>query len=181
MVKRAIKKLLDLYRVKVRWSEHSFGKNFHAGQHVYMWAKHKIIIGDNFHIGRFSMIETDAEIGNNVIFSSSVSLIGRYDHHYQQPGVPIRLASRISDKDYNWKGLNLKVVIGDDVWVGLGVIILSGVTIGEGSIIAAGSVVTKDVEPFWIYGGNPAKKIRPRFNSEEELTEHISRYQKNYS
>lgn len=180
MIKKTIKKLHDLYRVKIRWSHFSIGKNFHAGQFVYMWAKHNIVIGDNFHIGRFSMIETDAEIGNNVIFSSSVSLIGRYDHHYQQPGMPIRLASRISDKDYNWKGLNLKVEIGDDVWVGLGSIILSGVKIGQGSIIAAGSVVTKDVEPFSIYGGNPAKKIRSRFDSEDDLENHIKLYNKNY-
>jgi acetyltransferase-like isoleucine patch superfamily enzyme len=72
------------------------------------------------------------------------------------------------------------IVIEDDVWIGLGSIVLSGVKIGIGSIIAAGSVVTKDVEPYSIYGGNPAKKIRNRFDSEEQLIEHKILYQMNY-
>ena len=52
------------------------------------------------------------------------------------------------------------VVIGDDVWVGGGAIICPGVTIGEGCTIAAGAVVTSDVEPFTLVGGNPARLIR---------------------
>lgn len=54
------------------------------------------------------------------------------------------------------------VVIGRDVWVGASVIILPGLTIGDGAVVAAGSVVTRDVEPFTIVGGNPAKLIRQR-------------------
>jgi acetyltransferase-like isoleucine patch superfamily enzyme len=145
-----------------------------------MWAKHSIVIGDNFYIGKFSQIECDAEIGNNVMMANRVALVGRYDHNYMQVGVPTRLASRISDKDYNWKGLNEKVVISDDVWIGYGAIVLSGVSIGQGSIIAAGSLVTKDIEPFSIYGGVPAKKIKNRFDNEEELKEHIRIYNSKY-
>lgn len=55
-----------------------------------------------------------------------------------------------------WGGVKIK----DDVWVGAGVIILSGVTIGECSVIGAGAVVTKDVEPYTIVAGVPARKIR---------------------
>ncbi|WP_262230549.1 DapH/DapD/GlmU-related protein [Stenotrophomonas maltophilia] len=55
-----------------------------------------------------------------------------------------------------------RLVIEDDVWVGFGAIVLSGVRIGRGSIIAAGAVVTKDVEPYSIVGGNPARKISQR-------------------
>ena len=58
------------------------------------------------------------------------------------------------------------IVIEDDVWVGVNVTILSGVKIGQGAIIAAGSVVTKDVEPYSIYGGVPAKLIKKRFDDE---------------
>jgi acetyltransferase-like isoleucine patch superfamily enzyme len=141
-----------------------------------MWAKHNISIGDNFYIGKFSQIECDAEIGNNVIFANRVALVGRYDHNFTQIGVPIRLASRIRDKDYTWKGLDQKVIISDDVWVGYNSVILSGITIGQGSIIAAGSVVTKDVEPFSIYGGNPARKIKDRFESQTDRDEHIRLY-----
>jgi acetyltransferase-like isoleucine patch superfamily enzyme len=138
-----------------------------------MWAKHNIVIGDNFYIGKFSQIECDAQIGNNVMFANCVSLVGRYDHHFQQPGTPTRLASQIRDKDYNWKGLNEKIVIEDDVWVGYGTIILSGVHIRQGSIISAGSVVTKDVEPFSIYAGVPARKIKNRFDNDADLQDHI--------
>lgn len=77
--------------------------------------------------------------------------------------------------------LNLvKVIIEDDVWVGYGTIIMSGIVIKKGSIIAAGSVVTKDVDPYSIYGGNPAKKIKNRFDTDEELFEHIKKYEANY-
>ena len=59
---------------------------------------------------------------------------------------------------------NGDVVIGNDVWIGLNAIILSGVTIGDGAIIAANSVVAKDVNPYTVIGGNPAKRIKHRFN-----------------
>jgi acetyltransferase-like isoleucine patch superfamily enzyme len=56
------------------------------------------------------------------------------------------------------------VIIGNDVWIGDGALILSGVSIGDGAIIAARAVVTKDVQPYEIVGGNPAKHIRYRFS-----------------
>jgi acetyltransferase-like isoleucine patch superfamily enzyme len=55
------------------------------------------------------------------------------------------------------------IVVGDDVWIGYGATILSGVTIGQGAIVAAGSMVTRDIEPYSIVGGNPAKRIKFRF------------------
>ena len=58
---------------------------------------------------------------------------------------------------------------------------MSGVKIGQGSIIASGSVVTKDVEPFAIYGGVPAKKIGDRFNNNRELEEHKKLYNLKYN
>ena len=56
--------------------------------------------------------------------------------------------------------------IGNDVWIGCGAIILSGVTIGDGAIIGAGAVVTKDVEPYTIVAGVPAKVLKTRFEKE---------------
>ena len=55
------------------------------------------------------------------------------------------------------------IVIGNDVWIGFEAVILSGVTIGDGAIIGARSVVTRDVPPYAIVGGAPARLIRPRF------------------
>lgn len=173
--------LRHFYLIHVKWRKYAFGKNIYIGRTVYMWAKHSMTIGDNFYIGKFSQIECDAEIGNNVMFANYVALIGRHDHNFTEIGVPIRLASKIRDKDYNGLGLYEKVIIEDDVWVGHDSIILSGVKICQGSIIAAGSVVTKDVEPYSVYAGNPAKKIKDRFKSEAEKNEHIRLCNQRYS
>ena len=65
------------------------------------------------------------------------------------------------------------VNIGNDVWIGYGVTIMSGVTIGDGAVLGAKSVVTKDVSPYSIVCGNPAKEVKKRFSSEiiEKLLE----------
>ncbi|MFC9600250.1 Vat family streptogramin A O-acetyltransferase [Peribacillus butanolivorans] len=57
-------------------------------------------------------------------------------------------------------------IIGNDVWIGMDTVIMPGINIGDGAIIAAKSVITKDVEPYTIVGGNPAKKIKTRFSEE---------------
>tara|TARA_R110002153_G_C13039734_1_gene469711 strand:- start:74 stop:598 length:525 start_codon:yes stop_codon:yes gene_type:complete len=62
---------------------------------------------------------------------------------------------------------NGDVVIGNDVWIGRSVTIMSGVTIGNGAVIAARSLVTKDVPPYAIVGGNPSKILRYRFEPQE--------------
>ncbi len=56
------------------------------------------------------------------------------------------------------------IVVGDDVWIGTNAVICSGVTIGQGAVVAAGAVVTKDVPPYAIVGGNPARVIKYRFD-----------------
>ena len=77
--------------------------------------------------------------------------------------------SYIFDEFKNTPGLPATkggVVIGNDVWIGMNTLILSGIQIGDGAIIGAHSVVTKDVEPYTIVAGNPAKVIRKRFDQE---------------
>jgi phosphonate metabolism protein (transferase hexapeptide repeat family) len=66
------------------------------------------------------------------------------------------------DEFFAWRRSNA-VTLGHDVWIGHGAIILPGRTIGTGAVVAAGAVVTKDVAPYAIVAGNPAKLIRPRF------------------
>lgn len=170
-----VKKLRDLWLTRVVWRRYRFGRNFHCGRNTFLWARNFIEIGDNFYLGRGSSIETDCRIGDNVIVANNVGIVGRYDHHYQQEGVPVRLASQIRDADYDWHGLDSAVEIGSDVWIGYGAIILSGVRIADGCIIAAGSVVTKDTEPYAIYGGNPARRLRDRFDTPEALARHLGR------
>lgn len=82
---------------------------------------------------------------------------------------PFSLVSSIDsinkNKDYRFsKG---PVKIGNDVWIGMDTTILSGVTIGSGAVIAAASVVTKDVKPYEVVGGNPAKHIKFRFDEKQ--------------
>lgn len=64
-------------------------------------------------------------------------------------------------------GQTKRVVIGNDVWIGSGATILGGVRIGDGAIVAAGAVVTKNVQPYEIVGGVPAKVIRKRFKEDQ--------------
>lgn len=180
MLIKLIKELRNDFFRKIIYRKYAIGKGFHMGIRVRIWAKQKVEIGKNFYIGRDSFIESDVIIGNNVIWANRVALVGRYDHHYQQIGIPIRLASQIRDKDYSWLGLDSLTVIEDDVWVGYGVTILSGVHIGTGSIIAAGSLVATDVAPYSIYAGVPAKKMKDRFNSLEDLQNHIQKYNLNF-
>ena len=64
---------------------------------------------------------------------------------------------------FDWRR-SQRVTIGDDVWIGHGAIILPGRRIGTGAVIAAGAIVTKDVDEYMIVAGNPARPIRPRFD-----------------
>jgi acetyltransferase-like isoleucine patch superfamily enzyme len=61
---------------------------------------------------------------------------------------------------------NGPIVIEDDVWIGMNAMLLSGVRVAQGAVVAAGAIVTKDVPPYAIVGGNPARIIRYRFNNE---------------
>lgn len=84
----------------------------------------------------------------------------------KQTGVTFVSKNKFSENTSNLNQNNVSTVIGNDVWIGFGVVILPGIKIGDGAIIGAGAIVTKDVEPFSIVAGNPAKVIRKRFNDD---------------
>jgi acetyltransferase-like isoleucine patch superfamily enzyme len=126
---------------------------------VELWSPHKdIAFGDCVHFGRDCTVWCDAEFGDKILVARNVAFIGRDDHRYDVIGKTICDSPR---------GDTLKVIVEDDVWIGHGAIILSGVTIGRGSIVAAGAIVTKDVQPYSITGGNPARIITHRFNPDQ--------------
>ena len=77
-------------------------------------------------------------------------------------------ASSFADRDIE-EGSKGDVIIGNDVWIGFGALILSGVRIGDGAVIGAGAVVTTDVEPYSIVIGNPARLTKKRFDDETIL------------
>jgi acetyltransferase-like isoleucine patch superfamily enzyme len=122
------------------------------------------------YIGPNCIIYPKVTIGEYSMLANNVSVIGG-DHLYNKPGTPIIFSGRAILKE---------TLIGKDVWVGAHSKILTGVTIGNGAIIAMGSVVTKDVEPFTIYGGIPAKKIKNRFNTKEDVEVHKKMLSKEY-
>jgi acetyltransferase-like isoleucine patch superfamily enzyme len=129
------------------------------------WAPNKDIeLGDKVQFGQNCTINSNLSIGNNVLIANNVSFIGKDDHSYNIAGTTIWDSPR---------GKFSKTIIGNDVWIGHGSIILSGVIIGDGAIIAAGSVVTKDVECCSIFAGIPARKIKNRFNSAQEKVDHL--------
>ncbi len=83
-------------------------------------------------------------------------------HHMTYRRRMFGFAETDDEEFFNWRRAH-PVKIGHDVWIGHGAIVLPGVTVGDGAVIGAGAVVTKNVEPYVIVGGVPAKPIRERF------------------
>ncbi|HPG30653.1 MAG TPA: acyltransferase [bacterium] len=153
----------------------SFGKKFSAGYNSIIWADGKYIkFGDNCHIhpnvfmrlyGGF--IETGSnvyinpftiiyghggvKIGDNVLIAGHTMIIPS-SHNY------ISKKELIIEQLETSKG----IIIGSDVWIGAHCVIMDGVEIGTGCVIGAGSVVNKSTEPYCVYAGTPAKKIKKR-------------------
>jgi maltose O-acetyltransferase len=109
-------------------------------------------LGNNSGIGSNASIGKYVCIGDDVMMGVDVMIITR-NHEFEDVNRPMRLQGF---KDY------VPVTIEDDVWIGARVIILQGVRIGKGAIIGAGAVVTKDVAPYSIVGGVPARFIKSR-------------------
>jgi phosphonate metabolism protein (transferase hexapeptide repeat family) len=86
-------------------------------------------------------------------------------HHATYRKTSYRFADQDDAEFFEWRRED-KVVIGHDVWIGHGASIMAGVTVGTGAVIAAGAVVTKDVPPYKIVGGVPARVIKERFPQE---------------
>lgn len=115
-----------------------------------------IEIGDDSGIGINAQLHSGGgiKIGDNVMMGPDVVILTE-NHKHDDLNISMNKQG----------GEAAPVVIDDDVWIGIRVIILPGVRIGRSSIIGAGAVVTKDVPPFSIVGGNPAKILKKRDQS----------------
>lgn len=153
----------------------SVGKDLHVGARSKLWAPDGIGIGHSVYIGKDVLIECNAEIGDFVMIANRVALVGRHDHDFRAVGIPVRFSPWVGSNNRPSPYRSEKVVIESDVWLGFGAVVLSGVCVGRGSIVAAGSVVTKSVEPYAIVGGNPARQIGKRFTNESLIAEHEQR------
>lgn len=141
-----------------------------SGNFIFESSKGKINIGKHSYIGPSVFISrSNIQIGNNVTIAWGCTI---YDHDSHSLDY-IKRRKDIDDelkdiksgvsfiKNKDWDCVNSKpIIIKDDAWIGMNVIILKGVTIGEGAIVGAGSVVTKDVPAWTVVAGNPAKVVK---------------------
>lgn len=121
------------------------------------------VAGEYSYVGPGGLIYPGVSIGRYTMLAQNVQIIGD-DHIFDLVGVPATFSGR---------PILRKTKIERDVWIGANSIVLVGVTIGDGSIVAAGSVVTKDIPPFSVVGGVPAKVIKKRFSFEEDERLHL--------
>ena len=152
-----------LLKIKKPWIIAEGMTRIHGTVHLNSPHK-KIKFGKFVQLGPLCHISCDISFGNYVLCAARVSFVGRNEHRYDVLGLPIWQSPRGKDK---------MTIVGNDVWIGHGATIIAGVHIGDGAVIAAGSVVTKDVESCSIVGGNPANFIKYRFPSLEERQKHL--------
>ena len=131
------------------------GNNINVERMAYFGTGKNIEIGSNSGIGIgakiFGCDIGEVIIGNNVMMSPDVVIL-TMGHKYDNIEIPM----------CNQGAFDTTVVIDDDVWIGIKAIILPGIKIGKGAIVGAGAVVTKDVLPYSVVGGVPAKVIKSR-------------------
>lgn len=130
------------------------GANLQVAPGVKIFNPGMVSVGDECFIGAGTRMYAWNEritIGNQVLIAADVLIMTR-NHQHVTRDLPM------AEQDYE----NAPVTIEDDVWIGFRAIILAGVTIGRGSIIASNAVVTKDVAPYSIVGGVPARLISKR-------------------
>lgn len=141
------------------------GKHSHLrGELLTFWNAGEISIGEWCYIGHSSRVWSQASItiGNHVLIAHLVDIHDTDSHPIDWENRRLDAQSILSGRGYltPTQTISLPVVIEDDVWIGFKSTILKGVRIGRGAIIASASVVTKDVPPFTVVAGNPARVIR---------------------
>lgn len=166
LLKKAWHKLICLPVVRMQLGTHGIG--VHIGKGVRGTWKN-IYVGNYVSIGANSLLlSTRAKvyIGDYVMFGPNVSVITG-NHRIDVIGKRMYEVKDPDKRDID----DQDVIFSGDNWVGANAIILKGVTVGEGAVIAAGAIVNKNVPPYSVVGGIPAKVIKMRF-SEDEIARH---------
>ena len=150
--------------------EHGFKEKFGARMYSHKWIFDidRVEVGEGTYGPLNVLMHGESgsmlRIGSYCSIAPDVAFILESEHPYEGISTfPFKVKLGFSKCEATGKG---DIAVGDDVWIGLNAIICSGVAIGQGAIIAAGSVVTKNVEPYSIVGGNPARHIKYRFEDE---------------
>lgn len=137
------------------------GQNINVEHGAYFGSGKGIEIGDFSGIGVNCHVPPDIRIGKDVMMGPDVLIISRHQNHrFDDINRPMRLQGYAESSP---------VVIEDDVWLGARVIVLPGIRIGRGAVIGAGAIVTKDVPPYAVCVGNPARILRYR-NDPKDLS-----------
>lgn len=145
------------------------GHDLRLGLGSFVSSPHGLVIGSNVSVGQRTHIEVDGVIGDYCLIARQVQIVGRLDHDIDQVGVPMAHSTWVGERSQRPGDT---VSIGRDVWIGAGAVVVGGISIGDGAIVAAGSVVTRSVEPFAIVAGNPARFIKSRFSARQGM-EHL--------
>lgn len=125
------------------------GKGTVLNRNSVVWAN--LVTGSNVHLNPGVCIYGRVTMGDDVMVAPNVVIAGG-NHGIERNRVPM----------YYQSGTSIGVTIESDVWIGANAVILDGVTVGQGAVVAAGAVVNKDVEPYAVVAGVPAKKIKVR-------------------
>lgn len=133
------------------------GRSIYCSGRIFRSRKNVVLIDpyvSNVFLGRSVVLSSNVRFqGSFVMVAANVAFVGR-DHSLS---TLTPMFGTQGEKAFDF------TFIESDVWIGYGAIVMSGVRLGEGCVVAAGSVVVKDIPPYAIVGGNPAKLIRYRF------------------
>lgn len=156
-IRKIVRQLIHLrYKLFLRGKLRELGRESYIARGALLQPPEFLQIGDYVSIGPSFFLQTNLVVGEGSLISAHVSCVG-HDHDFSEKGVLVSQGRRLPCCTVTLEGDNL---------IGFGVVIVGNVRIGRGAVVGAGSVVTRDLEPYTIYAGVPARPLRKRFGNE---------------